>query len=728
MTNGLDFNTPIHLVPGVGTPRAAIFERLGIRKAIDLLFHFPRSYQEVSQCQSVLELQEGILATVVGVVVDIDSRFRFDGHSSVGVLLAVDGGGYVRCTWYNQPFRREAYGRGQRVLARGVVKSSGVAYQMRHPEITLLDPDEPPPAARPRAIYPLTEGLTQRMLSSAIEAALPLAQNIEEALPAELRQNAATLLKPGSAALLAIDQALVQIHQPVDMAQAHAARLRFIFQEFFVLQLALAMHRYAYQHERPAPSIESNAMIHTRILNRFPFRLTDDQREVIEEVRADMSRTIPMNRLLQGDVGTGKTAIAQYAMLSAVANQHQAVLMAPTELLARQHAKKLHEQLSGSRVEIALLVSSMPGSEKRELLQRIAIGTVDIVVGTQALLSEQVEFSKLGVVVIDEQHRFGVQQRASLRTTRTAPHYLVMTATPIPRTLALTLFGDLDVSTLKQRPPGQSPVQTYVLSPGLMERWWNFAKQQVQAGRQVYVVAPRVESDDEKEILGAVEWWKQLSEGPLQGLRVELLHGRMESQHKQSALDRFTQGAIDVLVASTVIEVGIDVPNATVMTIADADRLGLAQLHQLRGRVGRGKYPGFVGLIPSATAVGNSSVGSSKENEEVPQTKRQVEGQQSDSDKIQWLEQFAKIQDGFELAELDLHRRGPGEIIGTRQTGLPEFRIADILQDEQVLMVARSLAGQLIADDPQLKSPDHSRLLRQVVAKHGKLMPVGDVG
>jgi ATP-dependent DNA helicase RecG len=237
-----------------------------------------------------------------------------------------------------------------------------------------------------------------------------------------------------------------------------------------------------------------------------------------------------------------------------------------------------------------------------------------------------------------------------------------------------------------------------------------------------------VESDDEKEILGAVEWWKQLSEGPLQGLRVELLHGRMESQHKQSALDRFTQGAIDVLVASTVIEVGIDVPNATVMTIADADRLGLAQLHQLRGRVGRGKYPGFVGLIPSATAVGNSSVGSSKENEEVPQTKRQVEGQQSDSDKIQWLEQFAKIQDGFELAELDLHRRGPGEIIGTRQTGLPEFRIADILQDEQVLMVARSLAGQLIADDPQLKSPDHSRLLRQVVAKHGKLMPVGDVG
>lgn len=708
MSNGLEFNTPIQFVPGVGAPRAAMFERLGIRKAIDLLFHFPRSYQEVSECKSIMELQEGVLATVVAVVVDIDSRFSFDGKSSVGVLLAVDGGGYVRCTWYNQPFRREAYTRGQRVLARGVVKSTGVAYQMSHPELTILDADEPPPPARPRAVYPLTEGLTQRAVSSAIEAALPLAQNIEEALSDEIRQDAATALKPGSEPLLPIGQALRQLHQPIDMAQADAARLRFVFQEFFVLQLALAKHRYAYQNERPAPSIETNAMIHARILKRFPFALTDDQRKVIDEVRADMVKTIPMNRLLQGDVGTGKTAIAQYAMLSAVASQHQAVLMAPTELLARQHARTLQGQLAGSRVEIALLVSSMPGAEKRELLQRIAIGTVDIVVGTQALLSEQVEFAKLGVVVIDEQHRFGVQQRATLRTTRTAPHYLVMTATPIPRTLALTLFGDLDVSTLKQRPPGQSAVQTYVLAPELMERWWGFIKQQVQAGRQAYVVAPRVESDDEKEIRGAVQWWENLRNGPLLGLRVELLHGRMDSQQKQSVLERFAEGTIDVLVASTVIEVGIDVPNAAVMTIADADRLGLAQLHQLRGRVGRGKHAGYVGLIPSVSS-----------QEDVPQ---------SDPEKIQWLEQFAKIQDGFELAEIDLRLRGPGEIIGTKQTGLPEFRIADISKDERVLILAKNLAAQVIAKDPELQSPEHARLLRQVVAKHGRLLPVGDVG
>ena len=722
MTTGLDFNTPIQFVPGVGTQRVAMFERLGIRRAVDLLFHFPRSYQEVSECKSIMELQEGLLATVVGTVVDVDSRFRFDGGSSVGILVAVQGGGYVRCTWYNQPFRREAYPIGQRVLARGVVKSTGVAYQMRHPEITLLDPEEPPPPPQPRPIYPLTEGLTQRVLSSAIESALTLADNIEEALPLEIRQNAAQLLSPGADSLLGIQEALRQIHQPVDMAQVQAARLRFIFQEFFVLQLALAMHRYAYQHEQPAPSIEANAMIHARILKRFPFALTDDQRKVIEEVRSDMARTIPMNRLLQGDVGTGKTAIAQYAMLCAVANEYQAVLMAPTELLARQHAKTLQEQLAGSRVEIALLVHSMPAPDKRELLQRIAIGTVDIVVGTQALLSEQVEFAKLGVVVIDEQHRFGVQQRAALRTTRTAPHYLVMTATPIPRTLALTLFGDLDVSTLKQRPPGQSAVQTYVLEPNLIDRWWTFVRQQVQAGRQGFVVAPRVESDDEKEIRGAVQWWHELSQGPLQGLRVELLHGRLESEQKQSVLERFSQGSIDVLVASTVIEVGIDVPNASVMTIADADRLGLAQLHQLRGRVGRGKHAGFVALIPTA----NSNT--QETDKSLDRAAGSVSHSQGASEKIEWLEQFAKIQDGFELAELDLRRRGPGEIIGTKQTGLPEFRIADISQDEQVLIIARNLAGNVIASDPELKNPEHSRLLRQVVSKHGKLMPIGDVG
>jgi ATP-dependent DNA helicase RecG len=701
--------------------RAHLFERLGIRRAIDLLFHFPRTYQESSECQSILELKEGLLATVVGTIVDMDSRFSLEGRSSVGALLAVDGGGYVRCVWYNQPFRRENHSIGQRLLARGVIRSSGVAYQMRHPEVTVLEPGESPPPPRPRPVYPLTEGLSQRQVSWAIESILPLALDIEEALPSELRSKAALLMKLDADLLPTIQDALLWIHQPKDMPEAQVARARFIFQELFVLQLALAMYRYACRHAAPAPSIPTNALIHSRILKRFPFDLTDDQKQVIETIRLDMANTIPMNRLLQGDVGTGKTAVAQYALLSAVANQYQAALMAPTELLARQHATKLKKQLADSRVMIELLVGSIPQAQKREILQRIAIGTVDIVVGTQALLSEHVEFAKLGVIVIDEQHRFGVEQRATLRTARTVPHYLVMTATPIPRTLALTLFGDLDVSTLKQRPPGQSVVKTYVVQPSQHQRWWNFVIKQIQTGRQAYVVVPRVDANDETETQGAVQWFETLRTGPLKELRVELLHGKMESESKQTILDQFANGEIDILVATTVIEVGIDVPNTSVMTIIDADRLGLAQLHQLRGRVGRGSYPGFVGLFPTQSKTidpankPNSNTTTASDSD--PQ-----------SEEIQRLESFAKIHDGFELSQIDLRKRGPGDILGTKQTGLPEFIIADLARDEDVVMIAKEMAAELVESDPTLTRPEHAKLLRQVVAKHGKSIAIGDVG
>ena len=701
--------------------RAHLFERLGIRRAIDLLFHFPRTYQESSECQSILELKEGLLATVVGTIVDMDSRFSLEGRSSVGALLAVDGGGYVRCVWYNQPFRRENHSIGQRLLARGVIRSSGVAYQMRHPEVTVLEPGESPPPPRPRPVYPLTEGLSQRQVSWAIESILPLALDIEEALPSDLRSKAALLMKLDADLLPTIQDALLWIHQPKDMPEAQVARARFIFQELFVLQLALAMYRYACRHAAPAPSIPTNALIHSRILKRFPFDLTDDQKQVIETIRLDMANTIPMNRLLQGDVGTGKTAVAQYALLSAVANQYQAALMAPTELLARQHATKLKKQLADSRVMIELLVGSIPQAQKREILQRIAIGTVDIVVGTQALLSEHVEFAKLGVIVIDEQHRFGVEQRATLRTARTVPHYLVMTATPIPRTLALTLFGDLDVSTLKQRPPGQSVVKTYVVQPSQHQRWWNFVIKQIQTGRQAYVVVPRVDANDETETQGAVQWFETLRTGPLKELRVELLHGKMESESKQTILDQFANGEIDILVATTVIEVGIDVPNTSVMTIIDADRLGLAQLHQLRGRVGRGSYPGFVGLFPTQSKTIDPA---NKANSNTTTT--------SDSDpqseEIQRLESFAKIHDGFELSQIDLRKRGPGDILGTKQTGLPEFIIADLARDEDVVMIAKEMAAELVESDPTLTRPEHAKLLRQVVAKHGKSIAIGDVG
>jgi len=442
-------------------------------------------------------------------------------------------------------------------------------------------------------------------------------------------------------------------------------------------------------------------MIHARILKRFGFELTRDQLLAIEDVRNDMAQDVPMNRLIQGDVGSGKTVIAQYAMLNAVASKQQAALMAPTELLARQHFTRLRKQLAGSQVMIELLVGSITQRERTELLQRIAIGTVDLVVGTQSLLSEQVQFEALGLVVIDEQHKFGVQQRANLRESRLVPHYLVLSATPIPRTIAMTIFGDLDVSVLRDKPPGRATVHTYLGSTAQQGKWWEFVVKQIQSGRQAYVVTPRVESDPEAEIVGAEQVYRQLQEGPLAGLRVDLLHGRMDGSDKQSKLDAFTLGHTQVLVATTVVEVGIDVPNATVMTILDADRMGLAQLHQLRGRISRGSFPGYVCVFakPGVAPEENAR-----------------------------LSVLASTDDGFRLAEQDLQMRGPGDLLGTKQIGLPPLRIADLVRDAEVLVQARRIAQTIVEKDPNLDLAEHSKLKRQVTQRHGAVVALGDVG
>ena len=710
----LEVGTPLQFIPGIGPQRVELFHKLGVRRAIDLLFLFPRSYQDIAPFQSITELEPGIRASVVGQIVDMDQRVSFEGRSSVGVLLAVDGGGYVRCVWYNQPFRRQQFLMGMRVIATGIAKSTGISFEMRHPETTILAADQPLPEAKPIPVYPLTEGLQQRHVASAVAAVLEhLTDAIEEALPESIRQAAnlpvdfvASEKLGGSEdksfpPLLGIAQALRSIHQPTTVEEANEARHRFIFQELFVYQLALAMRRHRLQHDKPAPKIAATPMIHARILKRFGFELTRDQLQAIEDVRTDMAQDVPMNRLIQGDVGSGKTVIAQYAMLNAVASKQQAALMAPTELLARQHFTRLRQQLAGSQVMIELLVGSITQRERTELLQRIAIGTVDLVVGTQALLSEQVQFESLGLVVIDEQHKFGVQQRANLRESRMVPHYLVLSATPIPRTIAMTIFGDLDVSVLRDKPPGRATVHTYLGSTAQQAKWWEFVVKQIQSGRQAYVVTPRVESDAEAEIVGAEQVYQQLMTGPLAGLRIELLHGRMEGSEKQAKLDAFTSGKIQVLVATTVIEVGIDVPNATVMTILDADRMGLAQLHQLRGRISRGSFPGYVCVFakPGVAPEENAR-----------------------------LSVLASTDDGFRLAEQDLQMRGPGDLLGTKQIGLPPLRIADLVRDSEVLICARRIAQKIVEQDPNLELAEHAKLKRQVTLKHGAVVSLGDVG
>ena len=703
-------STPLQYIPGIGTNRVELFAKLGIRRAIDLLFLFPRSYQDIAPYQSITELESGFRASVIGQVVDMDQRVSFEGRSTVGVLLAIEGGGYVRCVWYNQPFRRQQFTLGMRVVATGVAKSTGISFEMRHPETTILAAEQPLPEAKPLPIYSLTDGLQQRHVAAAVSAALDgLVTTMEEALPESIRLAANnpkdSIEKAGEAVnrppLLGITEALRAIHQPNSIEEANEARHRFIFQELFVYQLALAMRRHRLKHDKPAPKIEATPMIHARILKRFPFELTRDQLRAIDDVRADMAQDVPMNRLVQGDVGSGKTVIAQYAMLNAVANKQQAALMAPTELLARQHFTRLSQQLSGSQVMIELLVGSISQRERTELLQRIAIGTVDIVVGTQSLLSEHVQFESLGLVVIDEQHKFGVEQRASLRESRIVPHYLVLSATPIPRTIAMTVFGDLDVSILKDKPPGRATVHTYLGSTAQQSKWWEFVVRQVQSGRQAYVVTPRVESDPATEVLGAEQVYEQLLNGPLAGLRLDLLHGRMDGIEKQSKLDAFTAGQTQVLVATTVVEVGIDVPNATLMTILDADRLGLAQLHQLRGRVSRGSYPGYVCVFAKQGVAPEENVR---------------------------LSVLASTDDGFRLAEQDLQMRGPGDLLGTKQIGLPPLRIADLVRDAQILNFSRGLAQELIDRDPNLEMAEHALLKRQVTQRHGAVVTLGDVG
>ncbi|MCU0712800.1 MAG: ATP-dependent DNA helicase RecG [Pirellula sp.] len=729
----IERTTPLQFIPGIGPHRVSLFHKIGVHKASDLLFLFPRTYQDVAPYQDILHLTEGERATVVGQIVDTDSRYSFSGRGCFGILISLQGGGFVRCVWYNQMFRQEKLKRGMNVVATGTPKSTGISFEMRHPEVLLLAPGEQPPSQRPIPIYPLTEGLLQKHVHSAVNAALDsLASTLDEALPQSLRRLAADKLKllssdqsslhqpllidPDPQApleqnknitaspveeLYSIQEALRKIHNPDSLHEAHLARQRFIFQELLVYQMAIALQRSRFDAAKSAPCIEATPIIHSRILKRFPFHLTNDQLSAIEDVRRDMNRDVPMNRLVQGDVGSGKTAIAQYAMLNAVANKYQAALMVPTELLARQHFERLSKQLANSQVMVELLTGSLSQREQNELQQRIAIGTVDIVVGTQALLSNRIEFHNLGLVVIDEQHKFGVAQRAALKESRIVPHYLVLSATPIPRSIAMTQFGDLDVSIIKDKPPGRAPVHTYLGSTEQQTSWWEFVRKQIHAGRQAYVILPRVEQDSESDSLGAEQVFQQLRENEFAGNRVGLLHGRMDGEEKQRRLDEFNAGEIQLLVATTVVEVGIDVPNATIMTILDADRLGLAQLHQLRGRVSRGGTPGYVCVFPRSGV-------DAKENER--------------------LKIFASTEDGFQLAEEDLKLRGWGDLLGLKQVGSASLRIADLARDGDVLTIAREVARSIIASDPGLEDPSFERLRKQIVGRHGSVASFGDVG
>jgi ATP-dependent DNA helicase RecG len=684
--------TPVEFVRGAGPQRAELLARLDVHTARELIFLFPRDYQDLTDYRQIADLEEDKVQTVRGEVIEIDARSSGFGKSVVGVLVR-QGQDYLRALWFNQPFMREKFREGQHVLLSAKPRLRGGRWEMAHPRVTWLDGAEVQPEMRLLPLYPLTEGLTQYQMRRMVASALESFGHVLDEVFSE------SLLKEYG--LMPIARALPAIHSPQNADELAAARRRFVFQELFVLQLAIVARRWQHDIAFRAPPLPTSPDIHARIQRLFPFEWTAGQQVAIQEVAADMASETPMNRLLQGDVGSGKTVVAVYAMLLCVARGYQAALMAPTEILARQHADTLGALLRASRVRYRLLVGGLTPKERESALAQLAAGEIDLVIGTHAIVQDDVAFAKLGLVVIDEQHKFGVRQRAALRQGTTSPHYLVMTATPIPRTISMTLFGDLDVTSLREMPPGRQEVRTYAVESADQPRWWQFVRDKLRAGRQAYVVAPLVDESQNIAAASVAEAFERLSNGELAMFRVGVIHGRMSAAEKEQMMASFRAGRTQVLVSTSVIEVGVDVPNACVMVIDSPERFGLAQLHQLRGRVGRGIVAGFCGLLM---------------REEMSEDARER------------LTAFAATTDGFALAEMDFQLRGPGDLFGTQQHGLPPLRIADLRRDKAILEEARRAAQALFAADPGLKTADHARLRRQMLTRYGAALELADVG
>lgn len=683
--------TPIQFIKGVGEERAAKLERVGIRSSLDALFFFPRDYEEVGELCSINHLEDGKPASVIGEVVEISTRSTMRGKQIL-TLLVKEGGHALRLVWFNQPFLERRFRYGMRLLVSGTPKLKGFTPEMSHPRTSVMQEGEAPPLGELLPVYSLTEGISQpqmrRIVHQVVEAGAKL---LEEVLPESLRDELA---------LCPISKAIEEVHRPTSKDLLGWARHRLIFQELLVLQLALAVRRKRIEVLECAPAIEIDNKLNARIMARFPFDFTSAQKQAVEEIRSDLGRRVPMNRLLQGDVGCGKTAVAMYSMLACAATGRQAVLMAPTEVLARQHTKTLDRILAGSRLDYSLLAGGLTQREREEVLAQIAAGTSQIVIGTQAIIQDAVKFHDLGLVVVDEQHKFGVKQREVLKNAETSPHYLVMTATPIPRTVSMTLFGDLDVSTLREAPPGRHQVHTYIGQQDERKKWWDFFRKKLDEGRQGYVITPLVEDSNELGLANVLSVYEDLVNEELAEYRLGLLHGRLSNQAKQEAMQLFATGDTQVLVATSVVEVGIDVGNATIMAIESAERFGLAQLHQLRGRVSRGAFDGYVCAFADT----------------------------SSEDAQRRMAAFASTNDGFKLAELDFELRGPGNLFGIQQHGLPPFRIADLRRDSRVLQEARDTAFKIIDEDPMLHSEPLKKLGEMVRRRYGKVLDLGDVG
>ncbi|MGH2591960.1 MAG: ATP-dependent DNA helicase RecG [Anaerolineae bacterium] len=677
--------SPVTAIPGVGPANAEKFDRLGVKTIRDLLFLLPRRYDDFSALKPINRLEYGEEVTVIGSVWEAGLR-RTRGGAQLFQAVISDGSGTIQCTWFN-PYLNDKIRRGQQIVVSGRVDEYLGRLTFQSPEWEHLDKDLLHTARRV-PVYPLTEGMTGRWLRQLMKRVVDYwAPRVSDFIPDSILM---------SAGLISLPKAITQAHFPDSAHQLEAARKRLAFDELFLLQLGMLRQRQQWKSQTGRVlEIESATGVASYLdtfLASLPYSLTTAQRRALDDVLSDIRSGQPMNRLIQGDVGSGKTIVAAAAMFAVTQAGAQAAIMAPTEILTEQHYSnftRLFAGLDSSRlkhpVSIRLLTGSTPQAERETIRAELADGRLNILIGTHALIQQGVEFRDLAFVVIDEQHRFGVGQRAALRQKGVSPHVLVMTATPIPRTLALTLYGDLDLSVIDEMPPGRQPIETRVVLPTERERMYGFIRAQIEKGRQAYIICPLVEESEKIEAKAAVEEHERLQKTIFPQLKLGLLHGRMRPDEKDSVMRAFAAGELDMLVSTSVVEVGIDVPNATVMLIEGANRFGLSQLHQFRGRVGRGTEKSYCLLLADTTANGM--------NERL----RAVES----------------TQDGFVLAEKDLELRGPGEFFGTRQSGLPDIRLS-ALADARLIDLAHREAERVIAADPHLEAPDHAALARRM--------------
>lgn len=668
--------TDVRFVKGIGDARAKQFKKLGVETVADLLFFFPRKYEDWSEVTPMLTAPVGETVCVRGVVSFPVTLIRTQSGLLLCKTMATDGPGIVRLVFFNNKYVKDQLKEGEEYLFYGKMEADpdgGVL--MRAPAFCPAEGNE-----RLHAVYPQTAGLRSKTIGRAVENALEkYGGALEESLSPGILQKYR---------LSGIADALRMIHFPETEAEVHAARRRLIYEELLVLQLGLGLRSECKRYES-AFVLQKDCS--EEFFGSLPFAPTGAQRRAVRECIKNMACGTRMQRLLQGDVGSGKTAVAAALAYSAAKNGWQCAVMAPTEILARQHFFTFSRFFEGTDLRVALLTGSTPAAERRRLLADLEAGAIHVLIGTHAVISEKVKFARLGLAITDEQHRFGVAQRAALRQKGEEPHVLVMSATPIPRTLSMIVYGDLDISILDEKPAGRQTVETFAVSSAYHPRLYAFLRKQAAAGRQGYIVCPLVEEDDETAEgpdsgrIAAEQYYETLSEGALHSCRLGLLHGKMKTAEKDAVMRAFAEGALDILVCTTVIEVGVDVPNANVMVVENAERFGLSQLHQLRGRVGRGKEKSFCVLVSDA------------KNEEA----------------LARFDVLKQTDDGFRIAEADLKLRGPGDFFGNRQSGLPSMKLADLMTDGKILYAAQADARAILDADPGLTQPEHAALKEQ---------------